>query len=323
MADTKSRVAKRKTKKRNKWTIWFLLLFIIVGGIGSYVFFLVHKAEDIVSSSYEDDGRDQSALRSDKVDPNIDDVSILFIGVDESEKRNNESNGRSDALILATLNKDEKSVKLLSIPRDTYVFIPEVGYESKINHAHAWGGPKATMETVENLLDIPVDYFVKINFDAFVGVVDTLGGIEVEVPYEISEQDSRDKADAIHLMPGKQVLNGEEALALARTRKQDNDIERGKRQQEIMKAMMDKAASFQTVLKVDGLMTAVGENMTTNMTFDEMKSFVSYGITGDINIETYTLEGTDVWGESYYYQLDPADVEEKKALLQSHLNFNP
>src|SRR5699024_7653135 len=119
-----------------------------------------------------------------------------------------------------------------SIPRDSYVYIPEVGYEDKINHAHAFGGHRATIDAVENLLDIPVDYWVKLNFNAFVDVIDAIDGIDVEVPYEFTESNSDDKRDSIHLFPGKQLVDGEEALALARTRKLDNDIERGKRQLE-------------------------------------------------------------------------------------------
>ncbi|GAB2538201.1 LCP family glycopolymer transferase [Gracilibacillus alcaliphilus] len=321
MANTKTRIVRKKVKKRKKWLLFLIPLLIIALGIGVYAWNIINKAEEIVSNSYEEDGREKSDLRDSRVDPNVDDVSILFIGVDESEKRGNESNGLSDALILATLNKDEKNVKLLSIPRDSYVYIPEVGYETKINHAHSFGGPKATIETVENLLDIPVDYFVKVNFEAFIDVVDTLNGIEVEVPYEMTEQDSQDKAGAIHLMPGVQTLNGEEALALARTRKQDNDIERGKRQQEIIKAIVNKAVSFDSILRVDDLMESVGDNMTTSMSFDELTSFISYGTTGELTLETLNLEGTDSWESVYYFILDPTDLEEKRNILKEQLNL--
>lgn len=142
--------------------------------------------------------------------------------------------------MLATLNEKEKSVKLLSIPRDSYVYIPERGYSDKITHAHYFGGVSSTLDTVEELLDIPVDYYVKMNFDAFMDVVDALGGIDVDVPVTFTEQNSKDKAGAIHLEKGYQELDGEQALALARTRKIDNDIERGKRQQLIMQAIMKK-----------------------------------------------------------------------------------
>src|SRR5690625_1334326 len=145
---------------------------------------------------------------------------------------------RTDALILATLNKDDKSVKLVSIPRDSLVYIPEVGYEDKITHAHAFGGTKATIETVENKLELPVDYYVKLNFHAFVDVVNAINGVEVDVPYEFKESDSDDKRDNIHLYPGVQNLNGEEALAFSRTRYKDSDIDRGKRQLELIDSVI-------------------------------------------------------------------------------------
>src|SRR5699024_2592231 len=138
---------------------------------------------------------------------------------------------------------------------------------------HAYGGPRATIDTVEELLGIPIDYFVRINFEAFMDVVDAVEGIEYDVPYEFSEQNSRDQADSIHLYPGVQELDGEEALALARTRKHDSDVERGKRQQEIIKALVSKVLSVKSLLKYDDVIEAVGENMKTNMTFTEMKSF--------------------------------------------------
>ena len=94
------------------------------------------------------------------------------------------------------------------------------------------------MDTIEELFDIPVDYYVRMNFDAFTEVVDALGGIEANVPYPITESDSGDNKGAIHLEPGLQTLDGEQALALARTRKQDSDIQRGERQQEILKAIL-------------------------------------------------------------------------------------
>src|SRR6185437_5621524 len=97
--------------------------------------------------------RPKSEIREAKVEPKNDNVSILFIGVDDSDARHQgDRNSRSDALLVATLNLENKSVKLVSIPRDSYVYIPKVGYRDKINHAHAFGGTQATIETVEGLL---------------------------------------------------------------------------------------------------------------------------------------------------------------------------
>lgn len=322
------RVALRK-KRRRKKLFWFVIfpVLLIAAVSSAYGGYLYKKAEQTLGDAFYDD-RGKSDLRDRRVNPKFDNVSVLFIGVDTSEKRGFDENGRSDALMLATLNKDEKSIKLLSIPRDSYVFVPEVGYETKINHAHSHGGPRATIETVENLLEIPVDYYVRLDFEAFVAVVDALDGIEVEVPYSFSEQDSKDRANAIRLEKGLQHLNGEEALALARTRKLDNDIERGKRQQEIIKAIVKKAASGTSIVKYGDVIEAIGSHMKTNMTFDEMKAIIDYGISGNLSVETLTIEGSDLrlpnsrGKRIYYWKLDELSLEEVKNKLKAHLEID-
>ncbi|MFB4473693.1 LCP family protein [Oceanobacillus caeni] len=319
-----TRIVRRKKKRRIRKRIYILLPIVIVFlGIFLYASYLYIKADSIFSSAYEDDGREKSDLREIPVDPTKDNVSVLIMGIDSSEKRGESKNSRTDTLMVATLNKKENSIKLLSIPRDSLVYIPEVGYETKINHAHAFGGTRGTINTVENLLDIPIDYYVKVNFDAFIDVVDAVGGITVDVPYELKEQNSKDKAGAIHLLPGKQHLDGEEALALARTRKKDNDIMRGERQQEIMKAIIAKGASVHGIMNIDDVIEAVGGNLTTNMKFGEMKSFITYGTSGkSLDIETLTLDGTDYQpGSTYYYKLDELALGETKHTLQAHLDI--
>lgn len=322
---TQTRVKKTKRKKRKRRVLIVLLPILTVLFVVGYWFLqLWTTAESVITESYEDDGREKSELRTKVVDPKEDNVSILIMGVDESDHRGNKGQSRTDALILATLNINDKSVKLLSIPRDSLVYIPERGHEDKINHAHYFGGPKSTVETVENLLNIPVDYWVRLNFEAFVQVVDALNGIEVDVPYEFRESNSQDKRDSIHLLPGKQTLNGEEALALARTRKHDNDIERGKRQMEIIKAVIDKALSIGSVLKYDDLIRAVGDNLTTNMTFSEMTSFISYGSKGlNLDVESYTLEGSNYMpGNIYYWKLDEEALLETQTIFRRHLEID-
>lgn len=263
-------------------------------------------------------------MRDAEVHPLKDNISILFIGIDESDVRTKEDKTRSDALMLATLNVKDKSIKLLSIPRDSYAYIPEVGYKTKINHAHAFGGPKATIDAVEDLLDVPVDYYVRMNFYAFMDVVDALDGIKFNVPYKLSEKDSNDRHNAIKLEPGLQELNGEEALALARTRHYDNDIERGKRQQQLLRAVIKKATSFNSITKYDEILEAVGSNMKTNMTFSEMKSLINYGKSGNIEFESLTLIGDDdkMSNGAYIYRLDEDELEVVKRKLARHLEID-
>lgn len=321
-----SRVVKRKQKlSKRRLVLALATVLLLFAGVLGFIFKAYTKADSVLTDSYENDGRGKSELRDTDVDPKFDNVSILIMGVDVSETRDNNDNARTDSLMLATLNKDEKSVKLVSIPRDSYVYIPEVGYSDKINHAHAFGGTRATVDTVENLFNIPVDYWVKVNFEAFIDVVDALDGITVEVPYEFKEQDSQDRANTIHLQQGLQKLDGEEALALARTRKLDNDIERGKRQQDIISAIVDQAVSISSLLRYDDIIEAVGSNMTTNMLFSEMKSFISYGTSGtNLEIDAITLDGTDYMPDRvYYWKLDDFDLDQTRRILREHLELRP
>src|SRR5699024_9965935 len=160
----------------------------------------------------------------------------------------------------------------------------------------------------------PVGYYVKLNFEAFIDVIDTLNGIEMDVSYEFKEQDSTDKSNAIHLMEGEQTLNGEEALDLTRTRKHDSNVDRVKRQLEIIQAIVDKSVYVTLILKIDYLINADADNISKNLTFKDMKSLVAYGSsTGDLDIELFTVEGTDYKpSNTYYWKLDEQSLFETK-----------
>ncbi|WP_096272586.1 LCP family protein [Paucisalibacillus globulus] len=311
-----------KNKRRIIKVSILTILSLMVITIGLYAFYIYNKAQDTANDSYKEVEREneRSSLRNNTVNLVEDNVSILIIGIDDSEDRNFNEQSRSDALMLATFNRDKNSVKLLSIPRDSYVYVPELGYNTKINHAHFYGGPKATIETIEHFLNTPVDYYIRFNFEAFIEVVDSLDGIHFDVPYEMYEPDSHDNKDAIHLMPGYQKLNGEQALALARTRKYDNDVSRGKRQQEIIKALINKATSAPSVFKIGSVMEAIGNNMKTNLTFDDMKSFATYSLTKQPTITTLNLDGHGGYFEDglWYYEVD----EESKELVSEELRLH-
>lgn len=324
----KNKATKKYKKRSSKASLIIKVSLLLIASLAicatAYGVYLAKQVEHAADSAHEKlDGREVSALRETKVEPIHDNVSILFVGVDDSDNRGQGSDhSRSDALVLATLNNKTHTIKMLSIPRDSYVYIPKVGYKDKITHAHAMGGTLTTIKTVETLLDIPIDYYVRMNFNAFIDVVDALGGIEAEVPYALHELDEFDKF-TINLKPGMQHLNGSEALALARTRKQDSDIERGKRQQEILSAIITKVASASSITKYDDVIKALGNNMKTDMTFDEMKSFLSYLSGGVPRIDTLTLDGSDDMSTGiYYYQLNQASVNEVSETLKNHLDLD-
>lgn len=318
----------RKHKSSKKRTIIKISLTLAVSlllCLSAYGIYLVKKAENAANNAFESGDREMSDLRDEKVEPLHDDISILFIGVDDSSKRDQSSGSiRSDALVLATLNNEDKSIKLVSIPRDTYTFIPDAGKEDKITHAYAYNGPSSTIESVENLLEIPVDYYVRMDFEAFIDVVDALDGIRVDVPYDLEEQDEFDNAGAISLEEGIQTVDGSEALALARTRHYDNDIERGKRQQMILQAIMDKALSAGSFTKYADVIDAVGDNMKTNLSFKDMQAFFEYAKDGKPDVEAITLNGYDDMSTGiYYWQLDEESLMEVQDILQSHLGLKP
>ncbi|EEL51991.1 MULTISPECIES: LCP family protein [Bacillus cereus group] len=336
-----TRNGKKKLKKKTKIIISALLLFLVIGG--GYTWFLVDKASSAVRNAIHDLARgDKSDLRDKAVKPISNNVSVLIMGVDESDVRGKKYGPavRTDAMLLATFNKDSKTVKLLSIPRDTYTYIPIEKKKDKITHAHAYGsakngksgGPQASIDAVEKLLNVPVDYFVKFNFNSFITIVDDLGGIEVDVPVEFTEQDSHDNADAIHLKKGVQKLNGEEALALARTRHIDSDAMRGQRQQLVIEAILKKVTSLDSVTKVGNIIDDINGQFVTNLTFDDMLSFYKYG--ADSSIEKLQLNGEDCYmspgdkecgrasdGGTYYYVPVEKDLEDLTNQLRTHLGL--
>lgn len=319
--DEKKPQKKRRIGRFVVYTLVFVLTFAAFT-VGGYAYYLYEKGEKTVAKSYDATRDVKSSLREEKVEPLEDNLSILIVGIDDSTERAQGANhARSDALMLATLNNKHKTIDLMSIPRDSYTFIPSVNYATKINHAHAFGGIDSTIEAVQNLLNVPVDYYVEVNFNAFIDVVNALDGITVDVPYDLHELDEHDKR-TVNLTAGVQEVDGREALALARTRHQDSDIERGKRQQMILEAIATKAMSTSSVTKYSSLITALGDNMTTNMSFDTMKSLFAYMQAGQPEINNLSLEGYDDMSSGvYYYKLHEDSVLAARQKLQKHLEL--
>ncbi|MGG0240405.1 LCP family protein [Bacillus rhizoplanae] len=319
-----SRSEKKKMRSKKRGFLWFLtipFLLLIIGGIG-YSSFIYSKAKAVASNSYAEINK--SSKRDKEVAPLKDNISILIMGVDESEQRKSQYGEavRTDALLLATINKDDKSVKLVSIPRDSRVYIPSRKKLDKITHAHVFGGVESTRDTVERFLNVPVDYYVKFNFESFIKIVDSLGGIDIDVPVTFTEQDSKDQAGAIHLEKGYQHLNGEQALALARTRKIDSDAMRGQRQQLVIEAIAKKALSVKSITKLSSLLDAVDKNLKTNLTFDDMLAIAKNMAGTDLNIEKMQVQGTDKRINGiYYYQPNEQNVTEISKKLNEHLGI--
>ncbi|MCH1594233.1 LCP family protein, partial [Staphylococcus epidermidis] len=211
---------------------------------------------------------------------------------------------------------------MLSIPRDTISYIPKVGYYDKITHAHAYGGPLAAMDSVEATMNVPVDYYVRINMKAFVEAVDELGGIYYDVPYNLNEPNS-DDTGRIKIKKGYQKLNGDQALAVARTRHHDSDLKRGQRQMELIKILFQKAQNLKSIDKLDNVISIVGKNAKHNLTQKEIKSLAKMYLGGSTEIKTSQLKGKDDYlNDIYYYHPSVKSIMEYSNLLRNDLDLS-
>jgi polyisoprenyl-teichoic acid--peptidoglycan teichoic acid transferase len=210
-------------------------------------------------------------------------VNVLVLGVDYADWDSPDRAGppRSDAMILLTIDPKTKTAGMLSIPRDLYVDIPGMIRPNRINAAHRFGelydlpggGPALAARTVENLLGVPVHYYARIDFSAFERFIDEIGGIEIDVPEEITV-DPIGPNNKVTLKAGKQTLDGPTALAYARSRNTPgNDSDRSARQQQVIMAVQKRLLKLNTlplmVYKAPGLYRELSEGIQTNLTLDE------------------------------------------------------
>ncbi len=222
--------------------------------------------------------------------------TILLMGVDSEMENLADSSFNGDSLMVITFNPKTLTSTMLSIPRDSYVPIACFSGQrkNKITHA-AWQGESCMQKTIENFLDIDIDYYVKINFKGVVKLVDTLGGVEVDVPYNLCEQNSNRQwgANTVYIEEGRQVLNGEQALAFARNRHPNpsmcsakwtnytsNDFIRGQHQQEVVEALLNKFKDIKSLDTVYNLLDTISTSMATNMTTDQILSL--YNVLKDV-----------------------------------------
>ena len=204
--------------------------------------------------------------------------TVLVMGIDStSETLNKNATGNGDALMLVTFNPKTLNATIMSIPRDSYVYLPSMGTENKITHA-AWAGTSNMIKTIEMFTGVDIDYYVKINFQGVIKLVNLLGGITVDVPIEFCEsnayrQTSKDKQ--ICLKEGIQTLTGEQALALARHRKTllTGDLQRGTNQQLVVQGILNQAKTIKSANQALNMLDTMSKSMDTNFTTKQMLSF--------------------------------------------------
>lgn len=246
-------------------------------------------------------------------------INVLFIGLDYRDWEAGQGAPRSDTMILFTIDPISKTAGMLSIPRDLWVNIPGFGY-SRINTAYSsgeanalpGGGPGLAMRTVENFLGVPVHYYAQVDFYTFIELIDMIGGIDVYVEQNLILDPIGPGMDKLKVTCcGMRHLNGEKALAYARTRKtQGGDVDRAKRQQQVIFAIRDKVFSpeyFPTLIaQAPDLYAKVSAGIRTNMSLDDAikLAVLLNGIprenikTGVIDYTMVTLDNVILGGEN-------------------------
>lgn len=223
-------------------------------------------------------------------------INVLVLGVDAgvNGQKTNEWT-RSDVNMVVSVDPVTKDAAIVSIPRDTRVFIPgKIAEYSKMGHAHAYGGPDLAIQTVEQFLDIEIDYYVRVDFEAFKQAVDALGGVDMDIPVSGEYSDPAQNL-YIKLEKGPAHLDGQKALELVRFRGYDNaDIGRIQVQELFLKALVKKAASLSNVLKIRSLYEGLQPYFRTDLTFHEVVKLaeIATGIDPD-SVQMAMVPGID------------------------------
>ncbi|MGM7703015.1 LCP family glycopolymer transferase [Pseudalkalibacillus sp. Hm43] len=299
--------------------IWALVIVvgIAVIGVAGYAYYLYDSVKDTAENIHEpiDPEREKAVPKpkvNDKEAPEP--ISILLMGVDEREN----DQGRSDTMIVMTVNPKEESMIMFNIPRDTRTEIIGMDFDDKINHAYAFGGTKMAVETVENFLDIPINYYVQVNMESFQDIVDAVGGVTVDNGLTFSYGGYSFPQGEIKLDSGK------EALAYVRMRKQDpkGDLGRNERQRQVIKAVIDKGARASSITKFDDVLNVISENVKTNITFSEMKDIQSNYKEARKELETFEVEAQETYINEIFYYIVPEEERNKISdRLKEHLNI--
>lgn len=303
----------RRTKQKKKRNWWILTPLIVIGviilSIGIYAAYVLNSVKQNI------DGNMYEAVTS--IDPNVtekkikerENLNILLLGIDSTSS----DSGRSDAVIVLTLKPGEEEMQMISIPRDTRAPIVGRGTVEKINHAYAYGGSDMAIQTVESFLGVDFDYFVRINMSGLAELVDELGTVTVNNELDFSQ-------GGYHFPVGPVELNGDMTLSFVRMRKQDpkGDFGRTDRQRKVIEAIINEGATIANATRIVELTNILGQNMGTNMEFNDMVSLLSHYRNTRRNVVNYQVQGTGTTIDGiYYYVVSDEEIAKVRGMIDS------
>ena len=313
-----------------KKLVVFLTIIVVAfpASIYGYVYF---KLKTIQDNSINIDSLNSNDYKSDKSITNI-----LLLGTDA---RPGEEKSRSDAMMILTLDNKNKSIKLTSLNRDTFVDIPGHG-EQKLTHAYVYGEAEMLIDTIEQNFELDIQHYATVDFNSFIDVIDALGGVEVEVQKsEIRELNkfipetyrwskNKDKGSIEYIQnSGKQKLNGYQALSFSRIRKNDSTAERDRRQRDVIQALINEAKDLPKS-KYAGVVNSLLPYVKTNM---NPNTIISLGtqLIGIGNLDLKSLEfpmnidkGRKIGNSGFVIPFDSEDINVLHDFIFKDIEYN-
>ena len=280
------------------------VLFGWLGYVGAYLYpmFMGGTEEEQATPIQE---QQQEAFESGQ-------LTVLLMG---SDRREGDETSRSDTLMVAFVDLYEKEIRLLSMPRDTYVTIPGTGEKTKLNHAYFYGGVDLAKQTLLENFGIDCEYYMDVDFQGFIDIVDTLGGVTVNVPKKMYYP-----AEGIDLEPGIQKLDGDKALQFCRFRSDPKgDLGRIERQQAFLVALKESMFSAGSLFKIPELCTAVSENVKTDFTGTQILQ-IALAFKDGVDFQTYQPDNNPEYLDDISYVFI---TDNGQALIDALVAFAP
>ena len=284
--------------KRKKWTIFFIVLAAtLITVSGAYIRARLAKVENAIHQEVE-----TVNLREKEITDN-DSFSVLLLGIDNGAYGRGTEVGRSDTMLVVTVNEKLGKTTIVSIPRDSYTEIVGYGTNDKINHAYAFGQEKMSINSVQNMLNVPIDYYVTVDMGGLMGLVDAVGGLDITPVLTFTyEGESFTEGEDRH-------VDGEAALRYARMRYDDpeGDMGRQKRQQYVIQKLVEKLLNITSVTRYEEILKTLENSVRTNFTLDKLLSIKNNYPKALKNFESDKISGSGTMIGGIYYFVVPED----------------
>lgn len=259
-----------------------VIVIAIIGYAGKFYF----DVKETANESYEVVDHESKTTKK-SGEP----FSILLLGTDSGDLGRS-GQGRTDTMIVATVNPNKETTTLVSIPRDTFTDIIGYGKKDKINHAYAYGGVPMAISTTENLLDISIDYYAQINLKGIQELIDFIGGVDVSNAFSFNYEGTDFPIGKLH-------LDGKKALKYCRMRYDDpnGDYGRQDRQRQVLTSILNKLKSLNTLTNYNEILKIIGENMKTDISWEMIQTIFKHYRPALKDVESDQLKGTGFIGD--------------------------